>query len=349
MSSSRSRRGTDTCRSMRSATGPESRARYASARPGGQTQRRAGIAVETAGARVAGAHQQGPRREARAHHRPGHVDATLLQRLPQRVEGRRGEGADLVEEQHAVMGEADLPGPREAPPADQPGGGDRVVGRAEGAPHDERAPGVEQAGDRVDARDLDGLFEPQGRQDPRHAAGEHRLAASRRADHEHRMPARGGDLERAAGGRPGPGPRTCPPPPPLRASEQGLRVERDQVGLGAALEQVDRAPEGGRAEDLDAVDQSRLGGVGARHDDPGPARPRGVLGHREGARHRAQRSRRARAPRPRRGRRRPPAGAARTRPGSPGRAAGRTGVPPCAGRPGRGWRRSCGPAPRRPG
>ena len=66
----------------------------------------------------------------------------LLQRLAQPVEGRRGELAELVEEQHAAAGEGDLPwsqGRRTA--ADQGDGGGGVVRRPERRHGDEAAAG----------------------------------------------------------------------------------------------------------------------------------------------------------------------------------------------------------------
>ena len=78
--------------------------------------------------------------------------------------------------------------------ADEAGGRDRVVGRAERALGDEaRAPA--QPGDRLDARDLDRLVGAERRQDRRQAPGDHRLARARRALQEQVVPAGGGDLE----------------------------------------------------------------------------------------------------------------------------------------------------------
>ena len=89
------------------------------------------IAVEAARARVARADQQRPGREARAGHRPGDVDPALLERLAQRVERRGGEGADLVEEEDAVVGEADLARARD-PARLRPGPPPRWCGGARG-------------------------------------------------------------------------------------------------------------------------------------------------------------------------------------------------------------------------
>ena len=130
-----------------------------------------GVAVEAAGAGVPGTDQQRPRREAGAHHGPRDVDPALLEGLAEGVEGGGREGADLVEEEHPLMGEAHLPGPRQAAAADEAGGRDRVVGRAERPPRDQRAAGVEQPRHRVDAGDLDRLVQRERRQDAPAAAG----------------------------------------------------------------------------------------------------------------------------------------------------------------------------------
>ncbi len=47
---------------------------------------------------------------------PGDRHPALLQRLSQGLEGVAGELGELVEEQYAAVGQADLPGPQQAPP-----------------------------------------------------------------------------------------------------------------------------------------------------------------------------------------------------------------------------------------
>ena len=82
--------------------------------------------------RVGGGHEQEARREDRralaAH--DGH--AAVLQRLAQRLERGARELGQLVEEEDAVMGEARLSRHRDRAAADQAGGGDQVMRRAEG-------------------------------------------------------------------------------------------------------------------------------------------------------------------------------------------------------------------------
>ena len=58
-------------------------------------------------------------------------DVAVLERLAQRLQARPGELRQLVEEQDAVVGERRLARLRRVRAADQAGGGDRVVRRAE--------------------------------------------------------------------------------------------------------------------------------------------------------------------------------------------------------------------------
>ena len=113
---------------------------------------RAAVAADPAGTRVHRRDQQEPGREGGGEHRPGDPDDALLQRLAQRVQHRRGELAQLVEEEDAARGPADLTRPEQARAA--PGQRDRrggVVRRPERpSPHQ---PAVLQfAGDRGDHR-----------------------------------------------------------------------------------------------------------------------------------------------------------------------------------------------------
>ena len=136
-SSEPSGRWTWTSRSRRSRSGPLSRRRCRARSPSEQRQRSAGR--EPAGAGVRRGDEHEPRREDRAplpadDHRPA-----VLERLAERLEGRARELAELVEEQHAVVGQARLAGHGDRAAADEPGGADGVVRRAEGAVLDEPA------------------------------------------------------------------------------------------------------------------------------------------------------------------------------------------------------------------
>ena len=127
------------------------------------------------------------------------VTCAVFERLAQDFEDVARELGELVEEEHAVVREADLAGARDHAAADEAGVGDGVVRRAEGALRDEALVRVEDAGDGVDLGGLERLFEAQRREDRGQALGEHRLAGAGRADHEDVVAAGGGDLERALG------------------------------------------------------------------------------------------------------------------------------------------------------
>ena len=63
---------------------------------------------------------------------------------------------------------------------------------------DEAGARAEHAGDRVDPRHLEGVVVVQRRQEPREAAGEHRLADTRRARKKQVVTAGSSDLEHAS-------------------------------------------------------------------------------------------------------------------------------------------------------
>ena len=115
-------------------------------------------------------------RAPRAHDR----HRAVLQRLAQRLQHRARVLEQLVEEQHAVVGQRDLAGAdvrarRPPGPPSTPCGAARETGarRTSAAP-------AEQPGDGVDHRRLQRLVEGQRRQDPRQALRQHRLARAGR-------------------------------------------------------------------------------------------------------------------------------------------------------------------------
>ena len=127
---------------------------------------------------------------------PPDRDDPVLQRLAQHFERLVPELRDLVQEQHAAVGQADLAGPRPADaPADQTGVRDGVVRRPERPPAQQRPPARQLAGDRVQLGHLQRLLGPQGRQEPRQRPRQQRLAGPRRPDHQHRVAPGRGDLQ----------------------------------------------------------------------------------------------------------------------------------------------------------
>ena len=164
-----------------------------------ELQRRAGAAVGRPGARAAVArrHHDRVRREVERALPARDLDAPLLERLPQGVDGAARELGQLVEEEDAPVRERDLAGHRPRAAPDEALRGDRVVRRAEGPLG--REPPVADPGGAVHLGDLERLLEARRRQDSGEATGEHGLAGSGRADHEQVVPARGRDLERPLG------------------------------------------------------------------------------------------------------------------------------------------------------
>ena len=209
-----------------------------------------------------------------------------------------------------MVRQADLARARDAAAADEPGRRDRVVRRAEGAAHDQRAARIEETRDRVDARDRDRLVEAERRQDARAAAG--RASSCRRP---------GGpimSIECPPAAATSSARRAAPWPADLGQVRARRRLRRRRAARPASSDHRARAPRRpsrmstasrsvGGAEHLDARHEGGLGGVGARHDDPRPPLARRVLGHGERAGHGAQGAVERQLARPPRARRAPPA------------------------------------------
>ena len=167
------------------------------------------------------------------------------------------------------------PGAGHRAAADQPRRRDRVVRRAERPRLDEPAARV-QAGDRVDARDLDRLAARRaaaGSTAPAARASSCRCPAGRGGTGCGRPPRRRRSRAAARRGR---GRRPCPA---ARAAAGSSRL-RDGLGqrrhLGAPGEDVGHLVQRVDRDDLDALDQRRLARPRGRDDDPRAARARAV-------------------------------------------------------------------------
>ena len=159
-----------------------------------------GIAVEAALAGIHGGHQHEAGGEAERHGGAGDAERAIFQRLAEHFENVARKLREFVEEEHAVVRQADFAGTRHAgAAADQAGVGDGVVRRAERALVQQSGARPERAGDAVDFGGFDGLFEGEGRQDAGEALGEHGLAGAGRADHQDVVDSGGGDFEGALG------------------------------------------------------------------------------------------------------------------------------------------------------
>ncbi len=111
---------------------------------------------------------------------------TILSSMGWRMTSRtaRAELGQLVQEEHAAVGQGDLAGVRPVASADQPGVRDGVVRGAEGAVLNEGGVRRELVGDRIDAGHVQGFFDAHVRQDARDSTRQQGLACAGWADHQ---------------------------------------------------------------------------------------------------------------------------------------------------------------------
>jgi hypothetical protein len=219
-----------------------------------------------AGTGVHRADQHEPRGKRRRPRGPRDSDDPFLQRLTEDFEDVSAEFGHLVEEQHAVVGEADLARPRQRPAADQGDIRHGVVRRAERPRRDETAARGEQSRNRMDRRDLERLVERQRRQNPRDALGHHRLAGAGRADEQCVVAAARGDFERA------PGQQLSMDVGEVDADRFRAAGGRGRVGrtvaaeAGGIVQRGDGIPERADGVQLDARDHRRFAAIAARKE-----------------------------------------------------------------------------------
>jgi hypothetical protein len=125
-----------------------------------------GVSRVSAWAGVRRRQQQEPAREPVPVTGPGDPDLPGFDGLPERFPDLGAEFGELVEEEHAGVGEGDLSRAGRVSPAQEPGRGDRGVGRPERPPQERPGPG-RLSRDAVDARRLEGLGRREVGQDPR--------------------------------------------------------------------------------------------------------------------------------------------------------------------------------------
>ena len=185
---------------------------------------------------------------------------------------------ELVEEQHAVTGEARLAGGGHRATADQSGARDRMMRSTEGPPRDERAPS-EHSGHAVHARDVERLLHGHRRQDRGHPAREHRLAAPRRPDIRTLWPpAAATSIARLSAKCPRTCARSCSP---SRIAAQHRRVDRRLGRSPAARQETLELRHALDADHVEPRDQRCLVRVGARQDQALTAGPPGGGRNRE--------------------------------------------------------------------
>ena len=90
------------------------------------------------------------------------MDDPGFQWLPEYIQHIPAKFGQLVEEEHAIVRQADLPGPDRRATSDEPGVTDRVMRGPERTPRHQRRPSRQRAGDRVNAGGLECLVQSEG-------------------------------------------------------------------------------------------------------------------------------------------------------------------------------------------
>ena len=244
-----------------------------------------GVPVVAAGAGVHGAHQHKAAGVGRPAPGPADGDDPVLQRLPQRFHGGAAELRQLIQEQHPVVRQRDLPRPRDAAAAGQPYHRNGVVRRTEHPIFQQRDPGRQKPGRRVDLGGLHRLLKAHLRQDGGQTLGQHALAGAGRPDQQHVVAARRRDLQGALGVF-----------LPLHLAEiqhrrlgqlperQAFR-RRQRLAAGQRIHQLPHRP---YRVDPDPLHHTALGGVVIGDVDAGIALPGRFRDHRKDAVDRAQ-------------------------------------------------------------
>ena len=200
--------------------------------------------------------------------RPRDHDALLLERLAQHLEDTPSEFGQLVEEQHAVVGQRHLARTRRLSAADQRHLRGEVVRSPEGAQRHQSAGKAALPGYGMDLRRLEGLLARQRREDRRQTPRQHRLARTRGADHQHVVASGRSDLQR---------PLDVGLPLDIgeilgivhpRGVERILCGRKGRRDRPFAVQVGDDLAERGGAHHLDPLDHGRLGGILRREDQP---------------------------------------------------------------------------------
>jgi hypothetical protein len=212
---------------------------------------------------------------------PGDGDAAILEHLAQRLKAATVELGQLVQEEHATMGQGDLPGTRRTAAAQQPGRASGVVRGPEGSLGAQRS--RMRAQDAVDLRHLQRLLEAHRRQEAGQAPRQHRLARTRSPAQQQPVSASRGDLQR--------------PLRALLAAHLGQVVYRlgcvRQSGSGGgqgrrAVEMAHHRTQIRGTEHAQARSQGGFGLVLGRNDELAAARIAQRHGHRQSAAYRPQ-------------------------------------------------------------
>ena len=156
------------------------------------------VVVVAAAARVHRRHELEACRVAHAARRSGDGQDALLERLAQRVQCGPVELGQLIEEEHAMVGESGLAGNQVRAAADERRVRAGVMRRTK-RPRTTQAAVTQQAGDALDDRDLERLVVVERRQEARDRSRQQGLARAGRTDEQQVVAACERDLERPAG------------------------------------------------------------------------------------------------------------------------------------------------------
>ena len=156
-----------------------------------------GMAPPSAPAGVHGAYQLEAGGQMQRASGPGHGDLAVFQGLAQGLQNIPVKFRELVQKQHAVVGQGDFPGPKHGAAAGKSRGGSGVMGAAEGPPGQQGVEGIRQSRHGPHPGYRQGLLAGHVRQNGGQALGQHGLAGAGRADEQQVVAACGGNLQGA--------------------------------------------------------------------------------------------------------------------------------------------------------
>ena len=159
------------------------------------------IGEVSAGARIHGGDQNEVGGKGQRHVGARQRDRGFFQRLAQHLQNVARELGQLIQEQNAVVRQADFARTRRSgAAADQSGVRDGVMRRAKGPAGQQADAARKQPGDAMDLRGLDGFLKRQRRKNAGESFREHGFAGAGRPDHQNIVAAGGSHFERALGG-----------------------------------------------------------------------------------------------------------------------------------------------------
>ncbi len=134
------------------------------------------IVKVSARTRIHRARQHEPRRESERHGSSGNTHRAVFQRRTHHFQHIAWELGQLIQKEHAVMGERDFTRTGYSASTDQSRVRDSVVRRAERTHSDQAGSGVEHPGNAMNFRGLESFFKSKWRKDRGHGLGKHGLS-----------------------------------------------------------------------------------------------------------------------------------------------------------------------------